>query len=263
MNPVTLAADRAENPSMPDPAAIDPIDQLPLPFIEMDAHGIITRVNRATLALHSAERGQLIGKLAWDFVAADEKDPSFAAYCSTLESGEAPAVVRRSLYDRSGQFRTYEMHRSLVLDAEGNPAGMRMLCVDVTDVTRALEDAHRSSLWLQSVIESICEAVIVTDSVGFIRSANPAAEALLGWKASELTGMLIEEGLPILAYLSEDRSALNFTMSLEVPLKGLATILDRGRRELHVELGTAPIFDKENGSTTGVVLVLRKLEVAA
>jgi PAS domain S-box-containing protein len=250
-------------PAILDPAAMAPIDELPLPYIEMDAHGIITRANRATLALHPLERGQLIGKIAWDLMAADEKDPSFAAYCSILETGEEPAVVRRSLYDRSGQFRSYDLYRGLVRDSQGNPAGMRMLCVDVTEATRALEEARRSSLWLQSVMKSIREAVIVTDAVGFICWANPAAEELFGCNAAELTGMLIEQGMPIVSYLCGDKTELTFTNSLECPLKGVATVLDRKGSELHVELGTSPIFDRENGSTTGVVLVLRRLEVPA
>ncbi len=244
-----------------DQVAMDPIDALPLPYIEIDARGIITRANRASRALHNLEFGQLVGKMAWDFVAPDQKDTSFAAYCSALLSGERPEVVRRSLYDRSGQFRTYEMHRSLVRDAEGNPAGMRMLLVDVSETTKALEEAGSKNVWLESIIDSICEAVFVTDAVGFIRCANPAAETLLGCKASDLTGMSIEEGLPLLAYLSGACTDLKFTMALEGPTKGMATILDRDRREMNVEIGTSPIFDKENGSTTGVVFILRKPQI--
>jgi len=262
MNPVFLAVEAAdENPTAVEPAATDPIDDLPLAYIEMDVHGIITRANRAARTLHPYDRGELMGKLAWDFMAADEKDPSFAAYCTTIVNGETPAVVRRSLYDRSGEFRTYELHRSLVRDDEGVPAGMRMLFVDVTEAKKALEDAQRTSLQLQSVMDSMGEAVIVTDSVGFISAANPAAEALLGWRAADLAGRLIEEGVPILAYLSGDRSELDFALSLERRTKGLATILDRNQREMHVEIGTSPVFEKETGSTTGVVLVLRRLEL--
>ncbi len=106
-----------------DPAKIDPIEELPLPYVEVDARGFITRANRASIALHHVEGGQLVGKLAWDLVASDEKDLSFAAYCSSLQSGEKPMVVERSIYDRSGQFRTYEIYRSLVRDSAGNPGG--------------------------------------------------------------------------------------------------------------------------------------------
>jgi PAS domain S-box-containing protein len=261
MNPVRLAEAIDYDTPVKPAASADPFDELPLPYVEVDARGVITRANRASLALHHLECGQLIGKMAWDLVAADEKDTSFAAYCSSLESGEEPAMVRRSLYDRSGRYRCYEIHRSLVRDAKGDSAGMRMLCVDVTEAKKALEDARSTGIWLRSVMDSICEAIIVTDSVGFIRSVNPAAEALLGRQAAELAGMPIEEGLPILAYLSGDRTELTFTMSLESPSRGIATVLDRKRGEIHVGIGTSPIVEKETGSTTGVVLVLRKLEL--
>ena len=246
MNPVAQAEAAPHDAPAIEQAAMDPFDALPLPYIEIDTRGIITRVNHAVLARHPLERGELIGRIAWDLMAADEKDPSFAAYCLALESGEEPEAVRRSLYDRSGQFRTYEM---------------RMLCVDVTETRKELEDARRRNAKLESVIESMCTAVLVTDAVGFIRSANPAAEELLGWQTSELRGVSIEEGFPVLAYLGGGRSELTFSMALEGPSKGLATVLDRQRREVHIELGTSPILDKETGTTIGVVLVLHKLEV--
>jgi PAS domain S-box-containing protein len=261
VNPVAQAEAAPHDAPAIEQAAMDPFDALPLPYIEIDTRGIITRVNHAVLARHPLERGELIGRIAWDLMAADEKDPSFAAYCLALESGEEPEAVRRSLYDRSGQFRTYEMHRSLMRDADGNPCGMRMLCVDVTETRKELEDARRRNAKLESVIESMCTAVLVTDAVGFIRSANPAAEELLGWQTSELRGVSIEEGFPVLAYLGGGRSELTFSMALEGPSKGLATVLDRQRREVHIELGTSPILDKETGTTIGVVLVLHKLEV--
>ncbi len=264
MKPGALAETTAHDTRAMDATGIDgtdSIDELPLPYVEVDSHGFITRANRASLALHHMECGQLVGKMAWDLMPTDEKDQSFAAYCTSLETGEGPAVVLRSLYDRSGQFHTYEIHRGLVRDADGNPAGMRMICVDVSEATKALEEARRTSAWLGSVLNSLCEAVIVTDAVGFIRSANPAAEALLGWRESELTGVAIEEGLPILAYLAGDRKELPFNRSLEGPTKGIATVQDRKGREIHVGIGTSPIVDKENGSTAGVVLLLRKLEL--
>lgn len=260
MNSVAQA--EAASPDAPamECAAIDPYDALPLPYIEMDAQGVITRANRATRELHPHELGALIGRIAWELMATDEKDPSFAAFCSTLESGKEPEAVCHALFDRSGYFRSYEMHRNLIRDAEGRPCGMRMLCVNVTAARKELENAQRKSARLESVIDSMREGVIVTDAVGFIRSANPAAEELLGWQTQELRGVSIEDGMPVLAYLGDDRTELTFTMALEGPSKGIATTLDRERREVHVGLGTSPILDKETGTTIGVVFELHKLE---
>jgi PAS domain S-box-containing protein len=259
VNPVPQAEDTREKLQTAASIDTDPIDDLPLPYIEMDAFGVVTRANRATLALHPPERGELVGKMVWDLMAADEKDPSFAAYCSTMEAGAEPEVVRRSLYDRSGQFRTYELYRKLMRDERGAAAGMRVIFVDVTEKVKALDEAHRTRLWLESIMESVWEAVIVTDSVGFIRKANPAAEKLLRANHGELAGMLIEEGLPITECAGGNRSELQFNSWLETPSRGTATVLDRQGKEIHVDLSTSPIFDKETRSTTGVVYILRAL----
>lgn len=261
MNPMVPAEHAVKPASNDGKSCVDCINELPLPYIELDRHGVITRANRATLALHPVERGELIGQTAWNLVASDEKDPSFASYCLALESGEDPEPVLRSLYDRTGQFRTYEMHRSLLRDAEGTPCGMRMMCIDVSEEKKALEAARRQNEWLESVLNSMSEAIVVTDAVGFIRSANTAAENLLGWQATELEGIPIEEGLPIVAFLPGGGEACTFTQWLKGPLKGIATVRNRGQEEIDVKLGVSPIIDKENGSTGGVVLLLRKIEL--
>lgn len=258
MNRTPLADQNGGSPPKANDAA-DAFDDLPLPAIEMDSSGVVTRANRATLALHPPERGELVGKMVWDFMAADEKDPSFAAYCESIETGAEPEVVRRSLYDRSGKFRTYELYRKLTRGETGAPVGMRVIFVDVTDQGKALEAANRTRLWLESILESVCEAVLVTDSVGFIREANPASQKLLGASEGELAGMLIEEGMPVVSYTSSQRTTLHFTCSLESPSRGVATILDRAQKQIEVELSTSPIFEKESRSTIGVVYVLRPL----
>lgn len=245
-----------------DPA-FEAIDELPLPYIEIDASGIVTRANRFTNALHPDDQGELIGKMVWESMPLDEQEQNCAAYFSLMESGEDPPMARRSIYDRSGHFRIYELHRSLMRNEEGRPTGMRMVCVDVTEATKEMEEEHRVRLWLESVIASLTDGVIVTDALGFIRAVNPAAETLLGWKAAELTGKLIEKLLPVLSFVSSDETRLSFTMTLAGSCRGIATILDQQRRQLRVEIGTSPILNQENGFTEGVVTVLRRLNEAA
>ena len=187
-------------PAAPECAPSLEIDELPLPYVEIDAHGLITRANRATLALHHPEQGELIGKSGWDLMAVDEQDRSSAAFLSHMESGEDPPVMTHSIFDRSGSFRTYEFHRSLMRDVVGKPAGMRMVCVDVTETARALEEARSAQHWLESAIASLAEAVILTDILGVIQSVNPAAEALTGWSAPGLIGKTVDELLPAQAF---------------------------------------------------------------
>jgi PAS domain S-box-containing protein len=236
------------------------IDHLPLPYVEIDARGIVTRANRATLALHHPEQGELIGKSGWDLMAIDEKDRSSAAFLSLMASGGDPPVICRSVFDRSGKFRTYEMHRSMIRTPGGKPAGMRMICMDVTERKNALEEAQRACQWLESAMSSSPEALVLTDVLGVVRSANPAAEALFGFSACELEGKVIEEAVPILEYQSLDGAALDRRSAIEKSCKGVATLLARNGSKVKVEISTSPIFDRDSGSVSGVAAILRRAD---
>ncbi len=247
-------------PGTPGPTVCDAIEEVPVAYVEMDAHGVIMRANRAARAAQSLEDGDLAGKFAWDLMPTDEKEQSRTAFFWHMKSGEEPPVVRRSIFTRSGEFRTYEVYRSLIRDGQGRPAGMRALTLDVTDAHNAQAQALQDCRWLESVLESLPEALIVTDALGFVRTMNHAAEQLTGWKAGELIGKVIDQELPMLSYASASNKSFSAHMVLDRPSKGIATLLDRERREMRVEIVTSPIVDKEQGFTTGVVSVLRRVD---
>lgn len=251
-------------PAQPGDSALDLIDELPVAYVEIDAQGVITRANRAAVALHPPEHGELVGMVAWETIANDEKQISSDTFFASMECGENPPVVRRSFYTSKGEFRTFELHRNLIRDDNGRPTGIRVVSFDVTEAQNAHEKTRQARQLLESVLASFAEAVIVTDALGFVRYVNPAAEELLGWKARELTGKVIEKVLPQLSYTSADaqQKTLSHRIALERRTKGAATVLDRMRRELRVEISTSPIVDKNNSFTTGVVNILRKVEAA-
>jgi PAS domain S-box-containing protein len=236
------------------------IDHLPLPYVEMDARGIITRANRATLALHHPEQGELIGKSGWDLLAIDEKNRSTAAFLSLMVSGEEPPVICRSIFDRSGKFRTYEIHRSIIRTAAGKPAGVRMIFMDVTERKNAMEEMQRTCQWLESAMQSVADAVILTDALGVIRSVNPAAERLSGWSTNDLIGMAIDELLPIQTRPCGGKAVLSLQVMLELPSSGMATLMTRESQQIQVEISTSPILDKNNGSVSGVAAILRRVD---
>jgi PAS domain S-box-containing protein len=243
-------------------AQSDALDELPVAYVETDAHGAITRANRLTRSLYSSHAGELIGKPAWELMPAEEREMSRAAFKAAMESAEPPAAARRFIFDASGHYRVYEMHRNVIRDACGEPTGMRVVTVDVTDAHEAYEEVRRARLWLESVMASLPDAVIVTDALGFIRSVNPAAEKLFGWKAEELAGKLVEEALTAPLQASVDKTELSFALALSGHCRGAVTLLDHERREVRVEIDASPIVDKDNGFTSGVVSVLRRIEDA-
>jgi len=238
--------------------AIDPYDLLPVPYVELDCDGNIVRVNARACAVFGLPREEFVGRSGWDFLAGDELMCSQEEYRRALESPESPSPVRRAIRSVGGDFRTYDVFRSVVRDGEDKARGMRHVAVDVTEAVIAHEEAVQARAWLESVLHSLGEAVLITDSLGFVRSANPAAEELLGWQQTELIGKAVEKFMPILSYQSVDGLPLNHRAMLEQRLRGIAVILDRRRYQVRVELTTAPIVDSEHGYTAGVVHILRR-----
>jgi PAS domain S-box-containing protein len=237
----------------------DPIDDLPIAYVEVNAEGVITRSNRAARALHSADAHEIVGMHAWEFAPEGQAEQDRQAFLKTISSGVEPHVIRRSLYS-NGEFRSYELHRTLMRDGQGRPVGVRAATFDVTEAEMAHEEAHQARIWLESVLDSMSEAIVITDALGFIRSVNPATEALFGWKAAELKGKVIEKAFPLLAYVAEGNAKLSFNMALETRSRGVATLIDRERKQLLVDLSTSPILDKDTGSTLGVVSVMQRVK---
>ena len=97
-------------------------------------------------------------------------------------------------------------------------------------------------------MHSFAEAVILTDVLGMVRSANPAAESLLGFGLCELEGKVIEETVPILDYQSINGPTLDRRAAIERYCKGIATLLTRNGSKVKVEISTSPILDKGTGS---------------
>jgi PAS domain S-box-containing protein len=239
----------------------DAIEELPVAYIEIDGTGKITRANRAAYALYPNDSGPLIGRLAWESMVHDEKQISRYTFFSSMESGEDPPVVRRTLYTSKGQYRIFELHRSIMRDTQGNATGLRVVSFDVTEAVEQHEEAHKARLWMESVLESVADPVLITDTLGQLLYVNPATERLTGWSSSELSGKMLETGMPVVSYHSNDGNAPDSFSILEKPTRGSATVLDRNHQPLRVELSSSPILDKVKGYTIGVVYILRKLDV--
>ncbi len=235
-------------------------DSLPLPCIEMDADGFITRANRAAHALHHPGHGDLVGTVAWELLAFDEKELSHTEFMAQMQSGGDPPVITRNIFDRSGLFRTYQFHRSLLRDNAGNAAGMRLVAVDITEMSQAFNEVHCSLRWFENAIQSLTEAVFLIDPLGVIRSMNAAAELLSGFSAADLVGKAIESISPIIDYQPLDGIPFSHLAAIERPCRGIATLLNRNQQKVKVEMSTSPIIDRENGSVAGVVAILRKID---
>ena len=95
------------------------------------------------------------------------------------------------------------------------------ICIDVSE-RRANEKVLRSEERLRAVIENAVDGVVTIDEAGIMQSANPAAEKVFGYSATELIGRNISMLMP-------DPIDRGMTATLPTIRTGEAKIIGHGR----------------------------------
>jgi PAS domain S-box-containing protein len=144
----------------------------------------------------------------------------------------------------------------------GKIAGLFGLLKDVTSDVVANRDLRESEARATRVLESIGDAVLVTDVNTRVISMNPVAERLTGWSLSEALDRGLDEVFCIL-----NESTRQPVESPAEKVRRLGTVagfanhtilVRRDGTEISIDEGGAPVFD-ENGKLNGMVLVFRDI----
>ena len=127
------------------------------------------------------------------------------------------------------------------------------------NASEAVRDREQS---LATTLDSIGDAVIVTDPSGIVVRMNPIAETLTGWSRAEATGQPLTEVFRIVN--EETRTVVESPVERvlrEGRIVGLANhtvLLSRSGSERSIADSAAPIVDKDS-TLRGVVLVFRDM----
>lgn len=110
--------------------------------------------------------------------------------------------------------------------------------------------------WLATVLKSIGDAVITTDSNGKVTFMNTVAEAITGWQQADALGSAVTEVFNIA--LSERIITQVLNSGVSVGVEEQTTLVCKNGVEIPVENQSAPIKD-EQGNIKGVVFVFRDI----
>ncbi|MBE2254488.1 MAG: PAS domain-containing protein [Myxococcus sp.] len=129
-------------------------------------------------------------------------------------------------------------------------------------VLRFTATVSRHELDLGITLDSIGDAVLLTDARGLVARLNPVAEQLTGWSSSEAKGQPVERVFHIINEESRARVESPVHRVLrEGVVVGLANhtlLVDRGGRERPIADSGAPVRGGD-GALQGVVLVFRDM----
>jgi PAS domain S-box-containing protein len=146
------------------------------------------------------------------------------------------------------------------ISQDGKIAGLFGPIHDVTGEVLASRRLSESEARALRILQSIGDAVIVTDANACVTLMNPVAESLTGWTTTEAAGRPLSEVFHIID--EERREAVE---SPADKVKRLGTVVGfanhtilvrKDKGEVPIDDSGAPIFSPE-GELTGVVLVFR------
>jgi diguanylate cyclase (GGDEF)-like protein/PAS domain S-box-containing protein len=123
-------------------------------------------------------------------------------------------------------------------------------------IERALRNSER---WLSSVLRGVADAVLATDADGFIRLANPAAEALFGCNAGAMQGRPVGEVIRLEDVATSQPVPLALPGGKPAPaLDGAAVLVARDGTRVPVDASAGPISD-DQGKPMGAAFVLHDM----
>jgi diguanylate cyclase (GGDEF)-like protein/PAS domain S-box-containing protein len=162
----------------------------------VDTSGLITSWNPGAEKLFGRTEDQAIGRSISEFVPADQPF-RLSMVLSRLEHGE-PAVLVEGVRVRSDGVRLRTSDTlSPIRDEDGVLVGISAICRDVT-AERQLQDAVAASeARLRATLDGLLEGVVVIGNDGGLRFANPAAEAITGYRYADFQEAMAEGRLQI------------------------------------------------------------------
>ncbi|HUJ75453.1 MAG TPA: response regulator, partial [bacterium] len=125
---------------------------------------------------------------------------------------------------------------------------------------RRAKHSREDGWWMSAVAQSMMEAVIICDPKGYVKFANPSAEALLGRNRAELQEARMSELVHLVD--AETRASVTFPVT-EPFMEGRSAVRANCRlvqsddRETPVEVSASPLRSPE-GTLFGILYVIRE-----
>jgi PAS domain S-box-containing protein len=149
-------------------------------------------VNTAFERLTGYSRAEVLGRNCRFLQHGVAEHPARAALRTALNEGRACTVLLRNRR-RDGSLFINELHVAPIRDADGRLTHFIGVQSDVTERSQAAERLAYSEALYRSVAGAISDGLLVADPEGRIVTLNPAACALIGSSAVDLSGRALGE----------------------------------------------------------------------
>ena len=177
------------------------LDAVDAAVVAADLEGLVTHWNAAAERLYGWDAAVVLGRPLLSFAMGANKEEGERIANAFIAAGHWEGDYE--IPHRDGSSVTSSLHLSAMLDADGDPAGVVGVSVDIGPRVAIENDLRRARDYLQAVTASMAEGLITLDSRGRLSYMNDAADDLLGWRQEGLIG----EPIAALAMTRSDAGA--------------------------------------------------------
>jgi PAS domain S-box-containing protein len=162
-------------------------------FFQLDAAGIVRRMNAAAEKLTGYTRAELEGTSWFDVMAPKDRYPHAQAdFDRVMTEGEGPTSgsCESVIVTKAGEQRPILWSRTILRDGDQR-VGIMSFGMDVTEHRRAEAERERSRSnadRLAAIVESSSDAIYAKSMDGTIMAWNASAERLFGYSPAEVLG---------------------------------------------------------------------------
>jgi PAS domain S-box-containing protein len=196
------------------------VSQATAGIVRKDASGKLLFVNQAFCGMLGYEQSELVDRTIWEFMQEEAVPETRRLYDRMLTDGTS-FQLEKPLIHRDGSTLWAAVSVSPVLDAKGRPHSGVSVYADITERKRAEQQLQQLNLELEErvqrrtselqsayeylreseatsrlILESMPDAIVITNQKGLIVHCNTQLETLFGYSAKEVLGKPVEMLIP-------------------------------------------------------------------
>ncbi len=223
----------------------------------LDKNGIITSFNRGAEKNTGYATQEVIGKFFVDVLAMEgTKQLEMRRFRKRLDTQES-RPYETMMRTRNGERRYVLINSLRFKDNQGEVTGLACILKDVTGRKRAEQETKRVQYLLDKVVDSIADAIVITDKKGLISFYNEGAVEIFGHHPSDILGK------PVLDFYVRKKDAQKVKQMLLKSKEGKISnfetqFLTRDGRTIFVNM-SATLIRNEGGEIVGTLGINRDI----
>lgn len=226
------------------------IDSIPHPILVLTTELQVRTANAAFYALFNTTEKEVLNRSIRDIAGGALDTPAIMRIVGSTDRTRVVTNEEVHLLSRT------MLANTRVIDLQARPNIATTILLSLEDITERLDNAEklrRRGL----LLDAMNEAVISGDQDFRISDWNPAAEALFGFKASEVVGRLAHEVLT--TFEGFDREETRARLTAGETVTSQMRVQNRAGTWIDVSFSTVPVRSPVDGSHAGFVTVMQDI----